>query len=457
MVTTEKALRVILGKGAVAHPRRAALAAGVLLILGLSGWGVAAILGRGAGPPNAAPAVSGAEVTRLLSRSGYGPGGSQVQVVFATPEYFRWTAQPGQAGTYDVENNLVFLVWENIHDGDLAAPMQPGLRIDGALTYLPGEVLVPANAVHHRFSVVLYPRHDRAGTPVIGPGTRSLELVLPPAHEEGAASILSWSLPIPFPGEAQEGGFEVTGASILALFGGVLASMWPCLFQLTAYFIPTLAGVSMSQGRAEGSVRVVRLRVAKTAGLFILGFVIVYTAAGAAAGYAAQSLDGSSLFWSIRRPLSILAGLVLLFMAARLAASARAPLVCKMPVVSSLGRKKTGPFGTMLLGVAFAAGCTTCFGAALILGMVTYVGIAGTPALGALLMFVFSLGMAIPLLAGAMAMARVLTALGRLERVARGMVLASSVIMAGFAVLLLSGRFMWLSNTFGRAIGGGTP
>lgn len=100
----------------------------------------------------------------------------------------------------------------------------------------------------------------------------------------------------------------------------------------------------------------------------------------------------------------------------------------------------------MLLGLAFATGCMTCFGAALILGIVAYAGIAGTPLLGGLIMFLFSLGMAIPLMGGALAMARVLGLLRRLERVAPYMVLASSAIMAGFAVLLLSGRFMGLSN-----------
>ncbi|MBI4279748.1 MAG: sulfite exporter TauE/SafE family protein, partial [Armatimonadetes bacterium] len=222
----------------------------------------------------------------------------------------------------------------------------------------------------------------------------------------------------------------------------------PCLFQLTAYFIPTLAGLSMSQAQGKGSSAALRLRVVKTAALFVLGFVIVYTAAGAAAGYAAQSLHGTSVFWTYQRPLSIAAGLVLLFMAIRLAANARAPLVCKMPVASFLGTKDTGHLGTMLLGLAFAIGCSTCFGAALILGIITYAGMAGTPLDGALIMFLFSLGMAVPLIAGAAAMARVLSLLGRLEKVAPWMALASSAIMAGFAVLLLTGRFMDVSNRF---------
>ncbi len=459
MATSPRAHRVVrltLGKGAAARPRDAVLAAVTLLVLGLFGWLFVSQPWRGSdGPASGVSAVSAEEITSLLERSGHGPGGSEVQVLWATPEYFRWSQQPDLARTYDTGNNLVFFLWENIHDGDLPDPLWPGIRVDGDpySTTLPSWVIVPADAVHHRFSVLIYPQQGTMGDPVLSLDARTLELILPPANDSGGASTLSWSLPLAYPRDLAQAGFQLTWTSVLALLGGVLASMWPCLFQLTAYFIPTLAGISASKVSSETTPVAVRLKVAKTAALFILGFVIVYTAAGAAAGFAAQSLNGTSVFWKIRRPISIGAGIVMLVMAARLAANARAPLVCKMPIISSLGRRKTGTLGTMVLGVAFAAGCTTCFGAALMLGMVTYLGIAGTPVVGAMIMFLFSLGMAIPLMAGAIAMARVLSMLDRFEKVGRRLVLASSVVIAGFAVLLLSGRNMWLSDTFARSIG----
>lgn len=457
MVVRGEGLRVVrlgLGAGAVARPRQAAFAVVLLLILSSLVW----LFVRTGGPAeqvaidrlSTAGAVSAAEITRLLSRSGYGPGGSDVRVLWATPEYFRFTRQPALAAQYDAGRKLVFFLWENIHDGDLPERLLPALRVDGRAAYLPARVVVPANAVHHRFSVFSFPRQDASGIAIVGEHTRSLELILPPANAEGAQSVLTWTLPLDYPRALSEG-FQLTWTSLLALLGGVLAAMWPCLFQLTAYFIPSLAGISMNQKQREHT-GMAQFQVVKAAAFFVLGFVIVYTAAGAAAGFAAQSLDSTSPFWSLRRPLSTAAGLVILFMALRLAANARAPLVCKMPVASGLGKRTTGYLGTMLLGLAFATGCTTCFGAALILGILTYVGIAGTPLLGALMMFLFSLGMAIPLMLGAMAMVRVLGLLNHLERVAPYLVLASSAIMAGFGVLLLSGSFMLLSNALFRRI-----
>jgi cytochrome c-type biogenesis protein len=239
----------------------------------------------------------------------------------------------------------------------------------------------------------------------------------------------------------------------MALLAGLLASMWPCLFQLTAYFIPTLAGLSMAQADRKEAADAVRLRVLKTAIFFVAGIVVMYTLAGAAAGFAAQSFGGTSIFETWRRPLSFVAGLVMIYMAIRVAVNARAPFVCKMPMFSGLRSKSSGYLGTMFLGVAFATGCTTCFGAAIVIAMLTYVGTTGTPLYGALTMFIFALGIAIPLVIGALAMARVLQFLGRLERFAPMMALTSSAIMIGFAILLLSDRFMWLSNLVGSTPG----
>ena len=388
-------------------------------------------------------------IRTLLMRSGYGPGGEGVTALFATAEYFELTSQAGQAAEYQPDRNLVFLIWEDIHSGDLPDPLAPSLRVDGGPAYSPKLTTTSAAAVHHRASVLIYPREDEQGSPIVTGNSRSLELVLPPVNDAGERSILQWTLPVAFPADARPVNFQFTWVSVMALLGGLLASMWPCLFQLTAYFIPTLAGLSMAQAESKEEASALRLRVLKTALFFVAGIVIMYTLAGAAAGFAAQSFGGTSIFETWRRPLSFVAGLVILFMAIRVAVNARAPFVCKMPIFSGMRSRSNGHLGTMFLGLAFATGCTTCFGAAIIIAMLTYVGTTGTALYGALTMFIFSLGIAIPLVVGALAMARVLQLLGRLEKFAPWMALTSSAIMAGFAVLLLSDRFMWVSNLMG--------
>lgn len=445
---SSQALRAVVGRGALAHPRQAVIAAAAVLALALAAL---LLLTRPwadrRAAPSGLPAVSAAEITGRLSRSAYGPGGVEVTLVWATPQYLRITHQTDAAARFDPARNLVFFQLEHKHTGDLGAPLEPTMRMTG-MTMAPVQAVTTLDSSHHRFTVLVY---QRMGAHMFHGGP--LELVLPPAKAGARPSVLSWP---PAAGLQAAGGASLhfTWATLLALFGGLLSSMWPCLFQLTVYFIPTLAGLSAGRPGAESEtveqVSLARLRVVKTATAFVLGFVIVYTAAGAAAGFASQSLGATSVFWTIRRPLSIAAGVVILATAIRLAANGRAPLVCKMPIGNFLGRRRVGYFGTMLLGLAFAIGCTTCFGAAIVLGMVTYVGVAASPLSGALIMLVFALGMAVPLLVGAAAMARVLSLLGRMEKAAPYMILGAAVIMAGFAVLLLSGYAMQLSNLVAR-------
>lgn len=398
-------------------------------------------------PVSPSPA-SPTAITNLLSRSGYGPGGSEVHVLWATPEYFRSTQQSSLAAQYGAESNLVFLVWENLHSGDLPEHLDAVLRVDGGATFRPTRVLVPANAVHHRYSVFIFPNLDAQGAPTIGAQSRSLELVLPPANSEGAQSILDWSLPIQYPVGTGQATIQFTWALVLAVLGGMIASMWPCLFQLTVFFIPMLAGLNAQEAGSEVALRR-RFQVVKAAFFFVLGFTLVYTVAGAAMGFAAQRLGDTAAFEAWQRYIAIGGGVIIIILALRVAAKARAPLVCKMPVLSKMSHRRASsakPWELMIAGLAFATGCMTCFGAALIVTMMVYVGLSASPAFGALLLFLFSLGMGIPLVIGAAAMAKVLPLLFRLEKALPWMGLASSLLMVGFAVLLITGNYMALTS-----------
>jgi cytochrome c-type biogenesis protein len=222
----------------------------------------------------------------------------------------------------------------------------------------------------------------------------------------------------------------------------MLAAMWPCLFQLTVYFIPALAGIAMQDTGASKRSR--RRQVLRAALFFILGFTMLYTATGALIGFAAQRLGDTAQFEVWQRYFGVAAGVVVIGLAVRVAAKARAPLVCRMPVLSNLARSNKGasPLEMMIAGLAFATGCMTCFGSALVLGMVVYIGLAQSALYGAVVLFLFSLGMGVPLVIAAVAMAKALPLLMKLETAVPWMGLTSAVIMAGFGVLLLSGNYM---------------
>ena len=223
----------------------------------------------------------------------------------------------------------------------------------------------------------------------------------------------TWHLPIVVPDVVLSAGVPVglgqNWGLILALLGGMVGAMWPCLFQLTVYFIPALAGIGM-QDTGDVSNRGRQRQVLRAAFFFILGFTLVYTATGAVIGFAAQRFSDSSALDMWQRYFGIGAGIIVIVLALRVAVNARAPLVCKMPVLSWMARsnkKKTAhPMEMMLAGLAFATSCMTCFGSALVIVMVVYVGLAQSAFYGALVLFIFSLGMGIPLVIAAVAMVK---------------------------------------------------
>lgn len=391
------------------------------------------------------------DLSRALrrTRSGVsygGVGAIELGVTLATAEYFRAALPPETAARLVPERNAVMLVSETSHTTDLPADL-PGLILRHAGASQPPDLVErKADSPHHRVTLVRFPVDLSAAR-------GELELALP----DGSA--VRWELPIAYPSAGSASPFGLTWPSILAMLGGVLAAMWPCLFQLTVFFIPTLAGIGMDE--AGGSVALGRrLQVLKAAIWFVLGFTLVYTAAGAVIGLAAQRLGETADFEAWQRIIGMGGGVVIFVLALRVAVRVRAPLVCKMPVLSRLSHRQGGPASPlelMLAGLAFATGCMTCFGAALVITMVVYVGLSGSVAFGALVMFVFSLGMGIPLVLAAMAMARVLPLLFRLERVLPWMGLASSLVMMGFAALLVSGRYMALTEWAYRTVGAGLP
>lgn len=386
-----------------------------------------------------------ASLSKSLTRYGWSRPDVPVDALLITPAYFRGVGWP-RTQDLNTDNFVVFLIAENIHDGDLPG-FKPPVLVTPTDKFLPESTRVMADSPHHRAVMVAYNRSEvlAAG------GQGSLDLAFLDAPT-GNGAALHWN-GAPFLDRAAPSGsaIGVTGTSILALLAGLLVSMWPCLFQLTAYFIPSLAGISMRE--ANGTVSAAqRLRVVKMAFFFVSGFVIVYTLAGAAAGMAAQSFDTQSAFETWRRPMMLISGASMLVMGLRQLGRARLPLVCKMPLMTP--KKGTTPgYGTaMVMGLAYATGCATCFGAAVLLGMLVYVGVAGAPFTGAAVMFVFSVGMGIPLIIGASLMAQVLPMLDRLQNGTKYLSMASAAMMLFMAFLLLSDRFMGFSNFISQSV-----
>jgi cytochrome c-type biogenesis protein len=377
-----------------------------------------------------------------------GAQGVRVEATYATVEYVTEALGGATAmAALEPDRHVAVLMTERTHTDTLPNNAEaPGLYVGGSRVPLVDRKVM-TDSPHHRATVYRFARDDAFGT-----GHQVMTLRLASGQEA------TWHLPLVVPaiggGASGPIGLGEQWGLILALLGGMLAAMWPCLFQLTVYFIPALAGIAMQDAGASAGAR--RGKVIQAAFYFILGFTMLYTATGALIGFAAARLGETPQYELWQRYFGVAAGVIVLGLAVRVAAKAKAPLVCRMPVLSNMAHsnKPAGRVEMMLAGLAFATGCMTCFGSALVVGMVVYIGLAQSAFYGALVLFIFSLGMGIPLVLAAVAMAKALPLLMKLENAVPWMGLVSALIMAGFGVLLISGNYMVVAEWSQRFVSG---
>src|SRR5437016_10797664 len=152
------------------------------------------------------------------------------------------------------------------------------------------------------------------------------------------------------------------------------------------------------------------------------------------------------------RPLAIAAGLGILLLGIWVGANSGAPGLCRLPFTTTLrgSRGWLDALKMMFMGSAFAVGCSTCVGGALFISLMIYVGTVGSASLGALALFVFSLGIAIPYLLAAVFLSRALPLLRSLQKVASGVGLVCSVVLIFFGVILITDNFHIPSNILYR-------
>jgi cytochrome c-type biogenesis protein len=133
-----------------------------------------------------------------------------------------------------------------------------------------------------------------------------------------------------------------------------------------------------------------RGRVVAGTALFVLGFSVVFVAYGAALGGLGHLLTGHArMLTQILGGLTILLGLLFAGVFDRFSFAGR--------IVRPSARPKAGLAGAPLLGVMFGLGWTPCIGPTLT-AVLALSASSGTVARGAVLAFVYALGLGIPFL-----------------------------------------------------------
>ncbi|GIX15080.1 MAG: cytochrome C biogenesis protein CcdA [Paracoccaceae bacterium] len=229
-------------------------------------------------------------------------------------------------------------------------------------------------------------------------------------------------------------------AAGVALGGGVISFLSPCVLPIVPPYLAFMAGSSLDglAGRA-----VPRGRAVLAAAFFVLGLSTVFVLMGAAASALGQAI----LAW--QDWLARIAGLVVMLFGLHFLGIVRIPLLYREARLSA-GDGGGGVAGAYVLGLAFAFGWTPCIGP--VLGAILGLAAQGDGWRGVGLLAAYAMGLGIPFLIAALFIGPFLRFAQRfrrhLDRVERVM----GVFLWTVGLLMLTGGFAqmsyWLLETF---------
>ena len=246
---------------------------------------------------------------------------------------------------------------------------------------------------------------------------------------------------------------------VLVAFGaGILSFLSPCVLPLVPGYLSMVTGLSAVELAAapHTSTPVVSMRpVLRGIGLFIAGFTVVFVALGAAAsGIGRLLVSHKETLTHVSGFVVILLGLILLLGALPAGLWARVGAGPRGVLTRISGQRRfdvrpstLGTWAAPIMGMAFAFAWTPCIGPvlAVVLGLAEHNGsLAG----GVLLLFAYSMGLAVPFLLAGLAFGRLTSVIARARR---GLWLVEAVggtVLIVFGILLVTDHLGWISTQF---------
>ena len=253
---------------------------------------------------------------------------------------------------------------------------------------------------------------------------------------------------------------------VLVAFGaGILSFLSPCVLPLVPGYVSMVSGLSAAEltasrvavaGGAAPTVGAVSMRpMLRGIGLFIAGFTLVFVALGAAASGVGHLLAShKETLTHVSGYIVVLLGIILLLGTVpsrfwgRLGAG---PLGVLSRITGErrfdVRPSTLGTWAAPIMGMAFAFAWTPCIGPvlAVVLGLAEHNGsLAG----GVLLLFAYSLGLAVPFLVAGLAFGRLTSVIARARRGLWVVEAVGGAILVVFGVLLVTDHLGWISSEF---------
>jgi len=230
---------------------------------------------------------------------------------------------------------------------------------------------------------------------------------------------------------------------VIAFSAGVLSFLSPCVLPLIPVYASLITGMSakeLSQETSQSTRSKLRLTATVKGIMFVLGFSIIFMLLGTTVSFM------GNLFFDATQWIERIGGVVLIILGLHMIGIFKIPRLEKQ-IRFDMGKRNSGKFGPLVVGMAFGAGWTPCIGP-ILAGILTIAASSSSVVTGASLLGVYSLGLAIPFLVSAIAIDRFLVFFTKIKSKMLWIEKISGILFVVFGIVLLTGSLVYLNNFF---------
>lgn len=218
----------------------------------------------------------------------------------------------------------------------------------------------------------------------------------------------------------------------LAFLAGLVSFGSPCVLPLVPAYLSLLTGTSVEELRDRPGAGV-RVRTLLHSLAFIGGFTLVFVGLGLTASAFGSVLNAN------RNLIAQLGGFVVVVLGLQMMGMLRIPFLM-MDTRRHVQTERRTYWASGLVGISFAAGWSPCIGP--ILAEILAIASQQRNAEAALLLFVYSLGLAVPFFVTALATGAVLPVLNRIKRFLPAIEFAAGAFLVVVGLVLVTNSFL---------------
>ena len=223
-------------------------------------------------------------------------------------------------------------------------------------------------------------------------------------------------------------------AMIVALIGGLISFLSPCVLPIVPPYLAYMSGMSVSEMNENTAARG---RATVSALFFVLGLSTVFIILGfTASAFGAFFLQNQVLFAQV-------AGVVVMIFGLHFIGVFRIKFL-DMDARFEAGDRGGSSFGAYVLGLAFAFGWTPCIGPQLG-AILSLAASEASVAKGTFLLGIYAAGLGIPFLLAAMFMSRAMGFMNRIKKHMGVIEKAMGALLLIVGLAMVTGAFTWFS------------